>query len=261
MLDRPAPQALRIAFLAADNDEARRALVDLQERYAHVSEDEADIIVALGGDGMMLETLHRFIERGKPIFGMNRGTVGFLMNQYQEEELPARLAAAQRVELHPLAMTARTLAGETVKARAINEVSLLRETRQAAKISVRVDGITRLPLLICDGILISTPAGSTAYNLSAHGPILPLGSAVLALTPISAFRPRRWRGALLSHSAEVAFEILESGKRPVSAVADYTEVRDVVEVRVREDRGVTLKLLFDPEHNLEERILSEQFQP
>ena len=251
---------MRVAFLAADDDEARRALANLKERYAHVSEDEADVIVALGGDGMMLETLHRFIERDKPIFGMNRGTVGFLMNQYREKELPARLAAAQRVELHPLAMTARTLAGEIVKARAINEVSLLRETRQAAKICVRVDGVVRLPLLICDGILIATPAGSTAYNLSAHGPILPLGSAVLALTPISAFRPRRWRGALLSHSAEVAFEILESGKRPVSAVADYTEVRDVVEVRVREDRSVTLKLLFDPEHNLEERILSEQFQ-
>ena len=260
MLDRLTPQALRVAFLAADDDETRRALADLKERYAHVSEDEADVIVALGGDGMMLETLHRFIERDKPIFGMNRGTVGFLMNQYREKELPARLAAAQRVELHPLAMTARTLAGEIVKARAINEVSLLRETRQAAKICVRVDGVVRLPLLICDGILIATPAGSTAYNLSAHGPILPLGSAVLALTPISAFRPRRWRGALLSHSAEVAFEILESGKRPVSAVADYTEVRDVVEVRVREDRSLTLKLLFDPEHNLEERILSEQFQ-
>jgi NAD+ kinase len=260
MLDRLALPALRIAFLAAENDEARRALVNLQERYGHVSEDEADVIVALGGDGMMLETLHRFIERDKAIFGMNRGTVGFLMNQYQEDQLPARIAAAQRVELHPLAMTARTLAGEMVNARAINEVSLLRETRQAAKICVRVDEIVRLPLLICDGILIATPAGSTAYNLSAHGPILPLGSAVLALTPISAFRPRRWRGALLSHSAEVAFEILESAKRPVSAVADYTEVRDVVEVRVREDRSVTLKLLFDPEHNLEERILSEQFQ-
>jgi NAD+ kinase len=261
MPDRPSPQALRIAFLAADNDEARRALAQLQDRYAHVAPDAADVIVALGGDGMMLETLHRFIERGLPIFGMNRGTVGFLMNQYSEEGLPARIAAAQRVELYPLAMVARTLAGETVKARAINEVALLRETRQAAKIAVRIDGVVRLPLLICDGILISTPAGSTAYNLSAHGPILPLGSGVLAMTPISAFRPRRWRGALLPHSAEVVFEVLESGKRPVSAVADYTEVRDVVDVTVREDRSVTLKLLFDPEHNLEERILSEQFEP
>jgi len=261
MPDRPAAQALRIAFLAADNDEARRALARLQDRYAHVATDEADVIVALGGDGMMLETLHRFIERGVPIFGVNRGTVGFLMNQYEEAGLPARLAAAQRVELFPLAMTARTISGETVRARAINEVSLLRETRQAAKIAIKVDGVVRMPLLICDGILISTPAGSTAYNLSAHGPILPLGSGVLAITPISAFRPRRWRGALLPHSAEVVFEVLESDKRPVSAVADYTEVRDVVEVAVREDRSVSLKLLFDPEHNLEERILSEQFQP
>ncbi len=261
MPDRPAPQALRIAFLAAESEEARRALGRLQERYAHVASDQADVIVALGGDGVMLETLHRFMERGVPIFGMNCGTIGFLVNQYREEGLPARLAAAQRVELHPLAMTARTIGGETVQARAFNDVSLLRETRQAAKIAIRVDGVVRMPLLICDGILIATPAGSTAYNLSAHGPILPLGSGVLAMTPISAFRPRRWRGAILPHGAEVVFEILESEKRPVSAVADYTEVRDVVEVRVREDRGVSLKLLFDPEHNLEERILSEQFQP
>jgi NAD+ kinase len=260
MPDRP-PQALRVAFLAADNEEARRAHARLEERYAHVPSEEADIVVALGGDGMMLETLHRFIGRGIPIFGMNRGTVGFLMNQYDEEGLPARLAAAQQVELHPLAMTARTISGETVRAIAINEVSLLRETRQTAKIAIHVDGVIRLPLLICDGILIATPAGSTAYNLSAHGPVLPLGSGVLALTPISAFRPRRWRGATLPHSATVVFEVLESEKRPVSAVADYTEVRDVVEVSVREDRNLTLKLLFDPEHNLEERILSEQFQP
>jgi NAD+ kinase len=252
---------MRIAFLAADNEEAQRALIRLQARYAHVPSEEADVIVALGGDGMMLETLHRFIEREVPIFGMNRGTVGFLMNQYQEEQLPARLAAAQRVDLHPLAMTARTIGGEIVQAKAINEVALLRETRQTAKIAIHIDGKVRLPLLICDGVLICTPAGSTAYNLSAHGPILPLGSGVLALTPISAFRPRRWRGALLPHSAEVKFEILESAKRPVSAVADYTEVRDVVEVTVREDRNHSLRLLFDPEHNLEERILSEQFQP
>ena len=260
MPDRP-PQALRIAFLAADNDEARRALVQLESRYAHVPSDQADVIVALGGDGMMLETLHRFIGRGIPIFGMNRGTVGFLMNQYDEADLPARLATAQLVELRPLEMTARTLSGDTVKAMAINEVSLLRETRQTAKIAIHVDGVIRLPLLICDGILIATPAGSTAYNLSAYGPVLPLGSGVLALTPISAFRPRRWRGATLPHSATVIFEVLESDKRPVSAVADYTEVRDVVEVTVRESPDVTLKLLFDPEHNLEERILREQFQP
>jgi NAD+ kinase len=255
------PSPTSIAFLAADTEEARKALGRLSKRYPPVAPEKASVIVALGGDGMMLETLHRFIGRGMAIYGMNCGTVGFLMNQYGEDDLPARLAEAQLVELHPLAMTARTIAGETVEARAINEVSLLRETRQAAKLTIRIDGVVRMPELICDGVLLSTPAGSTAYNLSAHGPILPLGSGVLALTPISAFRPRRWRGALLPHSAEVVIEVLENAKRPVSAVADYTEVRDVVQVVVREDRSVALKLLFDPEHNLEERILREQFEP
>jgi len=255
----PAPPA--IAFLAADTEEARKALARLTKRYPPTAPEKAAIIVALGGDGMMLETLHRFIGQGTAIYGMNCGTVGFLMNQYGEENLLVRLAQAQLVQLHPLAMTARTIAGKTVEARAINEVSLLRETRQAAKLNIRVDGVVRMPELICDGVLLSTPAGSTAYNLSAHGPILPLGCGVLALTPISAFRPRRWRGALLPHSAEVVIEVLESAKRPVSAVADYTEVRDVVKVTVSEDRSVVLKLLFDPEHNLEERILREQFEP
>ncbi len=257
---RPKTPALPFAFLAADSVEARRARSRLVKRYASVPPDKAAIIVALGGDGMMLETLHRFIGRGTAIYGMNCGTVGFLMNQFREEDLPERLAAAQPVELHPLAMTARTISGKTVKAMAINEVALLRETRQAAKIGITIDGVVRMQELICDGVLLSTPAGSTAYNLSAHGPILPLGSGVLALTPISAFRPRRWRGALLPHSAEVVIEIHDSAKRPVSAVADYTEVRDVTEVAVREDRSVALKLLFDPEHNLEERILREQFE-
>ena len=257
----PRSSELRIAILAADSDEARQAEARLKRRYTAVEPEAAEVIVALGGDGMMLETLHRFIGRGTPIYGMNCGTVGFLMNLYSEEDLPARLARAQTVQLHPLIMTARNADGLTQQARAINEVALLRQLRQAAKIAIRVDGVVRMPELICDGVLISTPAGSTAYNLSAHGPILPLGTGVLALTPISAFRPRRWRGALLPHSAEVIFEILESAKRPVSAVADYTEVRDVVEVLVREDRETILKLLFDPEHNLEERILREQFQP
>jgi NAD+ kinase len=255
------PASLNIAFLAADTDEARQAQERLGRRFPQVAPEEADVIVALGGDGMMLETLHRFIGRGTPIYGMNCGTVGFLMNQYDEADLPARVAAARTVELRPLVMTTRNVEGKTEIARAINEVSLLRETRQTAKIAIKIDGIVRLPELICDGVLVSSPAGSTAYNLSAHGPILPLGSGVLALTPISAFRPRRWRGALLPHSAEVVFEVLESAKRPVSAVADYTEIRDVVEVTICEDRSVTLKLLFDPEHNLEERILREQFQP
>ncbi|GIK97678.1 MAG: NAD kinase [Alphaproteobacteria bacterium] len=247
------------AFVAADTDEARAALAVLQDRYGRYSPAEADVIVALGGDGFMLETLHEQLERRVPIFGMNCGTIGFLMNRYSEENLAARIAAAQEVQLHPLLMNARAIDGREVRAYAFNEVALLRETRQAAKIAIRVDGTVRIPELVCDGVLVATPAGSTAYNLSAHGPILPLGTGILALTPISAFRPRRWRGALLPHSAEVHFSILENTKRPVSAVADYTEVRDVIEVGVREDREVSVTLLFDPEHNLEERILMEQF--
>jgi NAD+ kinase len=249
------------AFVAADTDDARLALAKLSRRYVPVPPESADVIVALGGDGFMLETLHRFLERGVPIYGMNCGTVGFLLNAYGEEDLPARLAAATPIRVHPLAMRARTIAGDEVRALALNEVALLRESRQAAKIAVRIDGVVRLPELVCDGVLVATPAGSTAYNLSAHGPILPLGTGVLALTPISAFRPRRWRGAVLPHTAEVTFTIKEYDKRPVSAVADYTEARDVVEVTVREERAVTLTLLFDPEHNLEERILLEQFMP
>lgn len=250
-----------IAFVAAETEAAKAALSRLEARYAPVPPEEADLIVALGGDGFMLETLHRFVALGVPIFGMNRGSVGFLMNVYREHGLIERLAKAERVVLHPLRMTARTSSGEEVEALAINEVSLLRETRQAAKLRIRIDGKIRMDELICDGILLSTPAGSTAYNLSAHGPIIPLGAGIAALTPISAFRPRRWRGALLPHTARVLFEILEAPKRPVSAVADYTEARDVVEVEVREDRGVELVLMFDPEHNLEERIITEQFLP
>ena len=251
----------RIAFAAADNDAAQRALERLTRRYGASDPDQADAIVALGGDGFMLETLHRHIDRQVPIYGMNRGTVGFLMNVYAEESLLQRLDRAETVRLHPLIMKAVTVDGKIHQALAINEVSLLRETRQAAKIRIGVDGRTRLEDLICDGVLVATPAGSTAYNLSAHGPIIPMGAGVLALTAISAFRPRRWRGALLSHKAVVSFEILGEGKRPVSAVADYTEVRDVKQVEVYEDRDVGLDLLFDPEHNLEERILAEQFMP
>lgn len=250
-----------IAFVAAETETAKAALARLEARYAPVPPEEADLIVALGGDGFMLETLHRFVALGVPIFGMNRGSVGFLMNVYREHGLIERLSKAERVVLHPLRMTARTSSGEEIEALAINEVSLLRETRQAAKLRIRIDGKIRMDELICDGILLSTPAGSTAYNLSAHGPIIPLGAGIAALTPISAFRPRRWRGALLPHTARVLFEVLEAPKRPVSAVADYTEARDVVEVEVREDRGVELVLMFDPEHNLEERIITEQFLP
>ncbi len=259
MPDRRPKAEPRICFLAADSPVAQRARLRLEKRYGACDPRRAKVVVALGGDGFMLETLHRFLSRGMPIFGMNCGTVGFMMNRYAEAGLPTRIAAAQNVRLYPLLMVARTVKRRTFKAHAINEVSLLRQTRQAAKLGIRIDGRTRLKELICDGAMVATPAGSTAYNLSAHGPILPLGSDVLALTPISAFRPRRWRGAILPHGAEVVFDIREIDKRPVSAVADFTEVRDVVQVSVREDRNITLNLLFDPEHNLEERILTEQF--
>ena len=250
----------KIAFVAADTEAGHAALERLKNRYDHVEPDVADIIVALGGDGFMLETLHKWLHRAVPIYGMNRGTVGFLMNGFREHGLRERLLKAQVVELHPLRMKARLADGALVEALAINEVSLFRETRQAAKLRIRIDGKARLEELICDGALVSTPAGSTAYNLSAHGPIIPLGAGIMALTPISAFRPRRWRGALLPQHAHVTFEVLESDKRPVSAVADYTEARSVLEVEIREARDVRLSLLFDPEHNLEERILAEQFQ-
>lgn len=251
----------KITFVAADNEPAQAALERLKERYPSVPPEEAELVVALGGDGCMLETLHHFIGRNVPIYGMNRGSVGFMMNVYREHGLLERLKRAQPVTLHPLRMLARSNSGDEVEALAINEVSLLRETRQAAKLRIRIDGKVRIEELICDGILVATPAGSTAYNLSAHGPIVPLGAGILALTPISAFRPRRWRGALLPHTAHVVFEIMEAGKRPVSAVADYTEARDVQSVEVREDRSIGMTLLFDPEHNLEERIIAEQFVP
>jgi len=255
------PTFRKIAFVAAESDIAEQARMQLCDRYGGVAPEEADVIVALGGDGFMLETLHRYLDRHVPIYGMNRGTVGFLLNTYAAPDLLERLNRAQHVKLHPLVMKTVTSSGATAEALAINEVSLLRQTRQAAKILIRVDDRVRLEELICDGVLVATPAGSTAYNLSAHGPIIPLAAGVLALTPISAFRPRRWRGALLSHKALVSLEILESDKRPVSAVADYTEVRDVIRVDVYEDRAISLDLLFDPEHSLEERSLAEQFAP
>jgi NAD+ kinase len=250
-----------VAFVAADTNEARNAQVRLAHRYGNTPLDRAEIVIALGGDGFLLETLHRTLARPIPVYGMNRGSVGFLLNEFSEDGLLDRVARAQKVTLHPLRMRATRVDGECVEGLAINEVSLLRETRQAAKLRITVDGVVRLPELICDGCLVATPAGSTAYNLSAHGPILPLGSSIMALTPISAFRPRRWRGALLPQSARIVFEVLESSKRPVSAVGDFTEVRDVARVEVHEDRSVSLTLLFDPEHNLEERILKEQFAP
>ncbi len=249
------------AFVASDASEALEARARLEARYTTVAPEAADVVVALGGDGFVLETLHRYLEAGTPIYGMNCGTVGFLMNLYDEEDLPERLGRAQTVNLHPLAMTVQNMAGETLEALAINEVSLLRQSRQAAKLRLAIDGVVRMPELICDGVLVATPAGSTAYNLSAHGPIVPISAPLLALTPISAFRPRHWRGALLPNTSRVVIEVLEPAKRPVSATADFTEIRDVARVEVREDVTAALHLLFDPEHALEERIIKEQFQP
>jgi NAD+ kinase len=251
--------AARIAFVASDAEAAQQALHELRQRYGTIPPEDAAVVVPLGGDGFMLETLHRFIPLRVPIFGMHRGSVGFLMNSYRPDDLPERIALAQPVELHPLDMTAMCHDGTRTQAIAFNEVSLLRESRQAAKLRVSVDEILRLDDLMADGILVCTPVGSTAYNLSAHGPIIPLGAGVLGLTPISAFRPRRWRGALLPHGARVRIEALEPDKRPVSAVADFTEARDVLAVEVHENRDVAMTLLFDREANLEERVFKEQF--
>ncbi|MCK8786400.1 NAD kinase [Roseomonas sp. NAR14] len=253
------PEAGRLAILAAPTPAAQAGREELVARYGDTPPEDAAAIVALGGDGFMLETQHRFLGRNLPVYGMNRGSVGFLMNDYHAEDLPGRVAQAQAALLHPLRMWAYCGDEVCLEALAMNEVSLLRESRQIAKIRILVDGKVRLPELACDGVLVATPAGSTAYNLSAHGPIVPLGANLLALTPISAFRPRRWRGALLPGEAEVVFEILERDKRPVAAVADYTEARNVQRVRVREDRSVTLTMLFDPDHGLSERIIAEQF--
>ncbi len=248
-----------IAFLAGNHPAAQAALPEFTKRYASVTPDKAKVIVALGGDGFILETLHRYMNRGIPIYGMNRGTVGFLMNRFDIENLEQRLAKAIPIRLRPLKMTTTTLSGAHHTALAINEVSLLRQTRQAAHVQITVDGKERLPLLICDGIMVATPAGSTAYNLSAHGPIIPVDAKLLALTPISAFRPRRWRGALLPHRVEVKLKVLDPTLRPVSATADFVEIRDVVEVVIKEDTSAECTILFDAEHNFEERILTEQF--
>jgi NAD+ kinase len=256
----PAARTLAgICFLAAPTDLAQGARASLIAHYGDVPFEHADVVVALGGDGFMLETLHRTLATGIPVYGMNCGSVGFLMNPFQEDSLKERLACAQDVGLHPLRMSAITRAGVVEEALALNEVSLLRQQRQTAKIRISIDGRVRLQELVCDGVLVATPAGSTAYNLSAHGPIVPLSANLLPLTPISAFRPRRWRGALLPSTAEVMFEVLEPDKRPVAAVADFTEVRDVASVAVSEDRSVRTIILFDPDQGLSERIVAEQF--
>ena len=251
--------ASKIAFLASDSEIAQEALVKLGAAYGAVPLDEAGVIVALGGDGFMLNTLHGTQARNLPVYGMNCGTIGFLMNEYAEEGLIERLEAAAEEVINPLAMRAVTTDGRVHEALAINEVSLLRAGPQAAKLKITIDGKVRMEELVCDGALVSTPAGSTAYNYSAHGPILPIGADLLALTPISAFRPRRWKGALLSHDAIVRFEALSSDIRPVSAVADNLEVRNAVSVEARENRDISMTLLFDRGQSLDERILREQF--
>jgi NAD+ kinase len=223
--------------------------------------DDCDLIIALGGDGLMLKVLHRYMERNVPIYGMNRGSLGFLLNAYNPDKLLERLGKAIEVRLHPLEMSVKTIDGGTIVKLAVNEISLLRETNQSAKIRISVDGEERIDALVCDGVLVSTPAGSTAYNFAANGPIIPLGSNILAMTPISPFRPRRWRGALLSHKNRVSFEVIEPFKRPVSAVADFNEVRDVLAVEVYERRDIVLRLLFDEESDIQERIIKEQFMP
>lgn len=248
-----------IAFVASDSAEAREALERLRARYGTCDSRSADVIVALGGDGLMLETLHKHMRDGVPIFGMNRGSIGFLMNEYRESDLIERLEAAEVSRIHPLSMSAIDGAGETQVRLAINEVSLFRQTYQAAKLKLSVDGKVRMEELVCDGVLVATPAGSTAYNLSAHGPILPINAPLLALTPISPFRPRRWRGALLPEEAAIRIDVIEAGKRPVSAVADHLEVRGVRSVTVHSEKSIELLMLFDHDHGLDERILSEQF--
>jgi NAD+ kinase len=249
----------KIAFFASEVPEARSALADLTKKYGNVSANEADAIVALGGDGLMLQTLHRFMKTGKPIYGMHRGTVGFLMNEYTPDDLPQRLAKAQVTVIHPLLMRAHDEDGDTFEFHAFNDVFLYRQTYQAARLRILVDDEERLPELVADGVLVATPAGSTAYNLSVQGPIIPISAPLMALTPISPFRPRRWRGALLPDTARVRIVVLEPDKRPVAAVADHDEVRSVCSVDIAMDHGISMQMLFDPGHSLEERILREQF--
>ena len=256
----PATKFERIAFVASDVPEAQAAYRRLTHRYGNVRNDSPDVVVALGGDGLMLSTLHAHLNDGVPIYGMNRGSVGFLMNEYQEDGLVERLARAEMTRIHPLKMTAKDADGNLVVALAINEVALFRQTYQAAKLAISIDGKSRLEELSCDGVLVATPAGSTAYNLSAYGPILPISSPLLALTPISPFRPRRWRGALLPNSARIDIVVQEATKRPVSAVADNYETRSVTQVTIEEEHDIDILMLFDPGHNLDERILTEQFR-
>lgn len=250
----------KIACMASKSPKAQQALAALEARYSLVSVAEADVIVALGGDGFLLSVVHEYLDTGLPIYGMNRGTVGFLLNEYHEDNLMERLNSACGHLLYPLSMDAVTVDGQRHTALAFNEVALLRYSQQSAHIRVTVNGEERLENLICDGIMVATPAGSTAYNQSAHGPIIPLGSNVLALTPVSPFRPRRWHGALLPHTAVVEFEVLDPKRRPVGASADSFEVRNVARLTVREETSRNAWILFDQDHSLEERIFNEQFE-
>src|SRR5215467_161266 len=258
-MDRPSKRFQHIAFVASPTPEAREAYGRLETRYGNADPAKADVIVALGGDGLMLQTLHKFMNSGKPIYGMHRGTVGFLMNEFAEEDLVERLATAHITVIHPLVMRARDTHGWTHEHRAINEVSLFRQSAQAAHLRILIDDQERLAELIADGVLVATPAGSTAYNLSAQGPIIPINAPLLALTPISPFRPRRWHGALLPDKAKVRVEVLSPDRRPASAVADHDEVRTVHAVDICMDHGIETHILFDPGHSLDERIVREQF--
>lgn len=251
---------MKIAFVASDTPDAKSALAELTKHYGNSDRDNADVVVALGGDGFMLQTLHQFMNSGTPIYGMNKGTIGFLMNEYRSENLEQRLSDALKNTIRPLHMEVEDKSGKIHHAKAINEVSLFRQSYQAASLSITTDGKQRLNTLICDGVLVATPAGSTAYNLSAHGPILPLDAPLLALTPVSAFRPRRWRGALLPNSVEVVIKINEPDKRPVNAVADNTEIKSAVRVSVKLETEMKVTILFDPDHSWDDRILAEQFQ-
>ena len=247
-------------FLASSNNEAIEQKKILEDRYGTNSLDNADVIVVLGGDGFMLEAIKSHMSHNLPLFGLNYGSIGFLMNASNKDDLIQRINLSQSIVIAPLSMKVKSFDGNSHEAIAINEVSLLRETHQASKIKISIDDKVRLDELICDGILISTPSGSTAYNLSAHGPILPINADVLALTPISAFRPRRWKGAILNNRSEVRFEVIDGKKRPVSAVADSTEFRDIESVTVKQDNENSIQLLFDEQHSFEERILNEQFK-
>ena len=247
-------------FLASNNADAQKKKENLEKKFGNNSSDTADVIIVLGGDGFMLEAIKNQMEKSLPLFGLNYGSVGFLMNAVNDEDLIQRLNSSQSIKISPLSMTANTADGSAHEAIAINEVSLLRETHQAAKIKISIDGNVRLDELVCDGVLLSTPSGSTAYNLSAHGPILPINADVLALTPISAFRPRRWKGAILNNKSEVKFEVIDSHKRPVSAVADSAEFREIESVVIKQDNQKSVELLFDAQHSFEERILNEQFK-